>query len=108
MRKGNVYINDRLCGQIWEDDGNFYFVYLKQWLNDPNKEPVSLTLPLQEATYESNILFPFFDGLIPEGYLLEIALKRFHLSLNDRMALLLKTCVDTIGNVSVKEAISDE
>jgi len=108
MRKGDVYINNRLCGQIWEDEGIFYFAYLKQWLDNPECEAVSLTLPLQEEIFESNILFPFFDGLIPEGYLLEIALKRFNISLNDRMELLLKTCADTIGNISVKEVSDHE
>lgn len=104
MRKGDVYINDALCGHIAQDDGVFRFWYRKEWLDNPNREPASLTLPLTEEIYESNILFPFFDGLIPEGYLLEIAIRKFGIRPNDRMELLLKTCKDAIGNVSIEEA----
>ena len=53
-------------------------------------------------TYESNILFPFFDGIIPEGWLLEIAHRKWKVDINDRMGLLLSVCEDTIGAVSVK------
>ncbi|MCW3081692.1 HipA N-terminal domain-containing protein [Segetibacter sp.] len=38
--------------------------------------PVSLTLPLKDQPYTSNVMFPFFDGLIPEGWLLDIADKQ--------------------------------
>ncbi len=104
MKKGDVYISDALCGHIVQDDEGFRFWYRKEWLDNPKSEPVSLTLPLQEEEYRSNILFPFFDGLIPEGYLLEIAIRKFGLRSNDRMELLLKTCKDAIGNVGVVEA----
>ena len=33
---------------------------------------VSLTLPLQKEAYKATVLFPFFDGLIPEGWLLGV------------------------------------
>ena len=48
-------------------------------------------------------LFPFFDGLIPEGWLLEIAIDKWGLKRNDRMGLLLSVCEDTIGAVGVRE-----
>lgn len=108
MRKGDVYINDALCGHIVEDENDFCFWYRKEWLDNPDAEPVSLTLPLREEPYKSNILFPFFDGLIPEGYLLRIATVKLGIGIKDRMGLLLKTCQDAIGCVSVKEANGDE
>lgn len=48
------------------------------------------------------MLFPFFDGLVPEGWLLDIAEKNWKLSARDRMGLLLKTCRDCIGAVSIE------
>lgn len=109
MRKGYVFYDDVLCGTIIQTDDNlFVFEYSDDWFLDENKKPVSLTLPKTNKRYESNILFPFFDGLIPEGYLLEVALKKYNLSSNDRMALLLKTCHNPIGIVSVKEENDNE
>lgn len=105
MKKGQVLCDDKLCGYITQNDDNtFVFEYTDEWYNDSNSKSVSLTLSKTTKKYESNILFPFFDGLIPEGYLLEVALKKFNISHNDRMELLLKTCSDPIGNISVREA----
>ncbi|MCX6307394.1 MAG: HipA N-terminal domain-containing protein, partial [Bacteroidia bacterium] len=58
-------------------------------------------LPLQEKVFESPVLFPFFDGLIPEGWLLDIAESNWKLNARDRMGLLLACCKDCIGAVSV-------
>jgi serine/threonine-protein kinase HipA len=63
--------------------------------------PISLTLPLQEDSFVSPVLFPFFDGLIPEGWLLDVAIRNTDISILDRMSLLLLCCKDCIGSVSV-------
>jgi len=62
---------------------------------------ISLTLPLSENPYHNKVLFPFFDGLIPEGWLLDIGEKYWKLNPNDRFELLINLCIDTIGAVSV-------
>ena len=62
---------------------------------------VSLTLPLRDKPYLSKTMFPFFDGLIPEGWLLDIAEKNWKLNPRDRMGLLLACCRDCIGAVNV-------
>ena len=63
--------------------------------------PISLTMPLQEEAYVSPVLFPFFDGLIPEGWLLDVVLRNTDISILDRMSLLLLCCKECIGSVSV-------
>jgi serine/threonine-protein kinase HipA len=60
-------------------------------------------LPLSETPYVSKTLFPFFDGLIPEGWLLEVVSRNWKLDPQDRFGLLLVACRDGIGNVSVKD-----
>ena len=57
-----------------------------------------LTLPITHVPYTSSVLFPFFDGLIPEGWLLDIAEQSWKISSRDRMALLLACCKDCIGD----------
>ena len=103
MRKAIIKIDTQLSGWLTQDDKGYHFEYAKAYLNQINAKPVSLTLPLQEDIYTSNILFPFFDGLIPEGWLLDIAEKNWKLNPRDRMGLLLACCKDCIGAVSVEE-----
>lgn len=104
MKIGYVYYDEIFAGKIIQDDNNeFVFEYDDKYFDDKNCKAISLTLPKDNKKYTSNILFPFFDGLIPEGYLLEVALKKFNIASNDRMALLLKTCRNPIGIVSVRE-----
>lgn len=91
----------KLAGTLVEDENGYTYQYLQEYLADQAAEPISLTLPLQEKIFKNDVLFPFFDGLIPEGWLLEIAEKNWKLNPRDRMGLLLKTCHDCIGAVSV-------
>lgn len=101
MRRANIFYKDRLAGILTEDDTGYEFVYLPEYLASGSARPVSLTLPLREEAYTSNVLFPFFDGLIPEGWLLDVALRNTDISVLDRMSLLLLCCKDCIGAVSV-------
>ena len=84
-----------------EDGGEYTFRYDTQYLASPLAEAISLTLPLQTEAYTSPVLFPFFDGLIPEGWLLDVALRNTDISILDRMSLLLLCCKECIGSVSV-------
>lgn len=74
---------------------------MPEYLSSEKAAAVSLTLPLQESAFSSPVLFPFFDGLIPEGWLLDVALRNTDISVLDRMSLLLVCCKDCIGAVSV-------
>ncbi len=103
MRKAEVYMHDYLAGFLTQDDSGYHFQYLSEYLSRKDIKPISKTLPLREEKYSSFILFPFFDGLIPEGWLLDIAVKNWKLNPRDRMGLLLHLCADSIGAVSIKE-----
>ena len=63
---------------------------------------VSLTLPLRQEPYETTILFPFFDGLIPEGWLLGVVSRNWKINQKDRFGLLLSACRDCIGDVCIR------
>ena len=101
-RTGRVFWNDRFAGVVREDEEGFSYTYDKSYLNTDDAEAISLTLPLRSEPYRDRSLFPFFDGLIPEGWLLEIAERTWKLDPRDRMGLLLACCEDTIGAVSVR------
>jgi serine/threonine-protein kinase HipA len=108
MRKAAIKIEDQLAGWLTQDEQGYHFEYDKAYAAQPNARPVSLTLPIQPAAFTSNVLFPFFDGLIPEGWLLHIAEKNWKLNPRDRMGLLLACCKDCIGDVSVEEIKNQE
>jgi len=101
MRQGKVFFKDELAGIIEEDINGITFNYDKDYLKKENVKPVSLTMPLKEEPYVDRVMLPFFDGLIPEGWLLEIAEQNWKINSRDRMGLLLAFCKDTIGAVSI-------
>ena len=96
-----VYVDSIFAGTLEKIDEGYSFKYDSTYLKE-SSAPVSLTIPLREDAYISKVLFPFFDGLIPEGWLLDMVIERYHVSPMDRFALLLLTGEDTIGNVSVR------
>ena len=102
MRQANVYYKNQLAGILTENDEGYEFCYLPAYLASEKVKPVSLTLPLQEEAFKSGVLFPFFDGLIPEGWLLDVAIRNMDISILDRMSLLLFCCKDCIGAVSIE------
>ncbi len=107
MRSARILMHDRLAGRLSEDEEGYTFRYDPAYLADPGASAISLSLPLRPEAYHSNHLFAFFDGLIPEGWLLQIAERNWKLNPRDRMGLLLATCKDCIGAVSVETEGAD-
>lgn len=111
IRKGKVFFKDVFAGTISETDDGYCFQYDKNYLVAPERQPISMTMPLREESYESKTMLPVFDGIIPEGWLLEIAQKNWKINPRNRMGLLLMFCKDCIGAISViddTEKISNE
>lgn len=103
MRKASVYYKDHLAGVLTEtDDGEYVFQYDKAYIQDYPTEFITFTMPVSSKLYKDKRLFPFFEGLIPEDWLLEIASKNWKINPNDRMGLLLACCQNCIGAVSVQ------
>ena len=94
MRQAYIFYKDQLAGILTENDAGYEFHYLPEYLSLETAKAVSLTLPLGKEAYTSLTLFPFFDGLIPEGWLLDVALRNTDISILDRMSLLLICCKD--------------
>lgn len=101
MRQAQIYRKNILAGLLTEEGGEYIFRYDSDYRTSPKAAAISLTLPLQQEAYTSPVLFPFFDGLIPEGWLLDVALRNTDISVLDRMSLLLLCCKECIGSVSV-------
>lgn len=103
-RRGKVFFDEELAGWLEETGEEVVFRYDPAWLAHPEAQPVSLTLPLREEPYASVTLHPFFLGLLPEGWLLEVSLAQLKLSKDDVFGLVLALCRDCIGAVRVEPA----
>ena len=104
FRKAYVYVRDIYAGVLSETDSGYTFSYDRAYMLRADATAASLTLPLREEPYRPSTLFYFFDGLIPEGWLLNVLSRNWKLLPTDRFGLLLKACKDPIGNVSIMEA----
>ena len=102
FRKAYVYVRNIFAGVLSETDEGYSFSYTSDYLSRDDSGAVSLTLPLTEQTYTSKTLFPFFDGIIPEGWLLDAVSRNWKIDPKDRFGILLVACKDSIGNVSIK------
>ena len=103
MRRAKILYKDIFAGILTEtDDGEYIFEYDDDYINNYPKQFVTFSMPVTKKKYVENKLFPFFDGLIPEGWLLDIATKNWKINANDRMGLLLSCCKSCIGAVSIE------
>ena len=102
MRQGRVYYKEHFAGIITEtDDGDFVFQYDDGYVKEHAAAFITFTMPVTGKLYTEKRLFPFFEGLIPEGWLLDVASKTWKINKNDRMGLLLACCQNCIGAVTV-------
>jgi serine/threonine-protein kinase HipA len=102
MRKAIIKYNHIKAGILTEDDnGEYLFEYDEQYIKNYPKQFITFNMSVSAMPYKSKRLFPFFDGLIPEGWLLNIAAASWKINKNDRMGLLLACCKNAIGAVSV-------
>lgn len=100
-RKAEVHFFERRAGLLLEDDEGYLFKYDEEYLNRRHAGAISFSLPLRPEPYREKQLHSFFDGLIPEGWMLSIAEQTWKLNPRDRMGLLLACCRDCIGAVSI-------
>ncbi|MBL4703272.1 MAG: HipA N-terminal domain-containing protein [Flavobacteriales bacterium] len=102
MRRAEIHYKDSLAGILTEtDEGEYVFQYEEAYVKEHPKAFITFTMPVSDQAYTDNRLFSFFEGLIPEGWLLEIASKNWKINPNDRMGLLMACCQNCIGAVSV-------
>ena len=104
MRAAQVLYNNKLAGILSKTGNNYRFVYDEAYLTTPGSRPVSITMPLRKAPYESEVLFPAFVNMLSEGSNKNIQTKLLKIDEKDYFSLLLATAGnDTIGPLIIKE-----
>ena len=103
-RKGQVLNHGVPAGILEESNEGYSFRYDKSYLADPGSKAICLTMPKQEEAYISELLFPFFHGLLAEGVTKDLQCRTLRIDENDHFGRLLKTTHgDLIGSVTVEE-----
>lgn len=102
LKTAEIYYKGELAGFLYKTTAGYVFTYEENFLK--KNIPISLTLPPRKEAYESGVLFPFFQGLLPEGWYLDLVLAKEKLERNNDFGILLSTTsTDSIGAVTVKE-----
>jgi len=104
MRKCKVFVNGIEAGVLTENDNprEYVFKYNKDYL--ASKLPaVSLSMPLREEEYRSQMLFSYFFNLLSEGENRAIQSSLHHIDKDDDFGILLATArYDTVGAVTIE------
>jgi serine/threonine-protein kinase HipA len=104
MRIAIVMVHGNRAGVLIEvSPAEYYFEYDEKY----DGEAVSLTMPLNNKKYGYKSFPPFFEGLLPEGLMLEGLLKIAKIDKKDYFSQLIATGNDLVGSVTVK-SMEDE
>ena len=99
MRKAVVMVHGHRAGVLTEVSSSQYTF---EYDDDYNGASISLTMPTNHKTYDYSSFPPFFEGLLPEGVMLEGLLKIAKIDKNDYFSQLMATGSDLVGAVTVK------
>ena len=104
MKKAKIFVDGVLAGYLieWEKNRHYEFSYLEGYL----KQPISLTMPLNRRTYRFDKFPPFFDGFLPEGFMMEALLRKTKLDSNDRFEQLVRVGGELVGNITIERDLS--
>lgn len=99
-----VYYNGKRAGILTKEGSGYVFKYDEDYLTGNKNRPVSITLPLREEPYESDILFPVFVNMLSEGANKRMQSRMLRIDENDYFGFLLATTSeDSIGPITIKK-----
>lgn len=101
MRRANVFVDNIKAGELQEivKKTHYRFVYDKDYAG----QSVSLEMPLSKQIYDYDRFPPFFEGVLPEGIMLEGLLRNAKIDRDDLFTQLITVGQDLVGNVTVEE-----
>ena len=91
-------------GELRErEDHKVHFSYLESYLDRPDARPVSISLPLQEESFSSQVTKTYFDGLLPEGFARKTVAGWMHVSEEDYLSILYGLGKECLGAVKITD-----
>ena len=109
MKKSNqiltILMNGILIGTLEKTkQGGLIFTYDQGWLNTPGARPVSLSLPLVSQPFSGDVVYNFFDNLLPDNQQVRARIQaKFHIPTDQPFDLLASIGRDCVGAVQIIE-----
>ena len=101
MREATIFMNGKLAGFLQEQEPRR--IYTFNYIPEYNGPDISLTMPKTKSKYVFNQFPPFFEGLLPEGKMLEGLLSQIKIDADDFFGQLIAVGRDLVGAVTVEE-----
>ena len=103
VRSACVYYNDILAGHLLQNSKGYAFFYDSNYATSRNPS-IALDMPKKKRLFRSPYLFPYFQGLLPEGANKTFYCERLGINRSDKFAMLLNLANhETIGAVTVRK-----
>jgi len=100
VKRIEILVNNIPAGVLTKiTEEKYRFEYYKNYSGDP----VSLTIPVRYEPYEYSQFPPYFEGLLPEGTMLEALLRNLKIDRKDSFAQLCAVGGDMIGTTTARE-----
>jgi len=101
MRRAKIFVNGVEAGVLEElkPSGEFVFRYHDSY----HGTPVSLTMPVERREIHFDRFPPFFEGVLPEGVMLDGLLRQRKIDKDDLFSQLIAVGKDLVGAVTVEE-----
>ena len=108
MDKLYIYVeikgDKRLVGNISIiSSDNAEFSYDEEYLHSRDARPISISLPLEEKSFDAQKTRNFFEGLLPEGFTRRCVASWLHKDETDYLAILSGLGRECLGAISVVE-----
>lgn len=99
-RVGYVYFNGLFAGVLTESANGFTFCYDADYILMGT--PIGYNYPFSQTIYRNSTLFPIFENLVSEGWLLDLQSRVQHIDKSDKFGLLLNNGRDLIGAITIQ------
>lgn len=97
VMQADVLLFEQKIGELSRTSAGFSFAYLP----DYHGMPLSLSLPVEQGTFVSEQLFPYFASLVPEGWLKAKYAELQKIDEQDLFRLLLNNGENLLGAVQI-------
>lgn len=101
----NILMNGILIGKLEKiKTGVLAFTYEPQWFKTVGARPVSLSLPLVEKSFTGDVVYNFFDNLLPDNPQIRARIQaKFHVVTSQPFDLLATIGKDCVGAIQIIE-----
>ena len=98
-----VWMNGIHVGALMKSaSGALEFVYMPEWLSIVGARPISLSMPLQHRAYKGEIVYNYFDNLLPDNRQIRDRIQaRFKAPSSHPFDLLSAIGMDCVGAVQI-------